>query len=548
MAGAPVGEAVDQPRVAVEVEDDGLAGGEQGVVGGVGQPVGVLGGGLQPHEVDDVDHPHLQVGQVAAQQVGGGQGLQGRHVAGAGQHHVGFASLVGAGPRQDAEAPGAVRHRVLHRHQVEHRLLARDHDVDVVPRAQAVVGHRQQRVGVRRQVHPHHGGLLVDHHVQEAGVLVAEPVVVLTPHVRAQQVVERGDRAPPRDVPAGLQPLGVLVEHRVDDVDERLVGVEQPVAPGEQVALQPALAQVLAEHLHHPAVGGEVLVGRQPLGHPRPVGDLEHRRQPVGVGLVGSEQPEVDRVGGDDVTQEPAEHPGRLGGGGGRRLDLGRVVAEVGQHQRLEQLAAVGVRVGAHPARPLWHQGVDLPGRGAVPVEELLGPVGAHPLLKGHQMVGVVAHPGQRHLVGAPGALHRVPVDLLGPGPPLGRTEDDHGPAVVGPGLDLGDLVEHRVQGLGHQPVGPRRVVTGDHVRAVAVPLHELEQLRLGDPRQHRRVGDLVPVEVQDGQDRAVPGRVEKLVGVPAGGQGGGLRLAVPDDAGDHQAGVVERGAVGVGQ
>ena len=36
----------------------------------------------------------------------------------------------------------------------------------------------------------------------------------------------------------------------------------------EQVALEPALALVFAEHLHHPPVGGEVIVGRDNLGRP----------------------------------------------------------------------------------------------------------------------------------------------------------------------------------------------------------------------------------------------------------------------------------------
>jgi hypothetical protein len=117
-----------------------------------------------------------------------------------------------------------------------------------------MVGNRQQSVGVRRQVHPDDLGLLVDHVVDEPGILVGESVVVLPPHMRGQQVVQRGDRRPPRDGAGGLEPLGVLVDHRVDDVDERLIAVEQPVPAGEQVALQPALAQMLGKHLHDPAV------------------------------------------------------------------------------------------------------------------------------------------------------------------------------------------------------------------------------------------------------------------------------------------------------
>src|SRR5712664_2235100 len=43
-------------------------------------------------------------------------------------------------------------------------------------------------------------------------------------------------------------------------------------------------------------------------------------------------------------------------------------------------------------------------------------------------------------------------------------------------------------------------------------------------------------------------GLIEEVVGVPGGGQRPGLRLAVADDAGDEQLGVVEGGAVRVRQ
>ena len=45
---------------------------------------------------------------------------------------------------------------------------------------------------------------------------------------------------------------------------------------------------------------------------------------------------------------------------------------------------------------------------------------------------------------------------------------------------------------------------------------------------------------MQDRQHRAVCGRIEKLVRVPRRGQRSGLRLAIADDAGDDEIGVVE--------
>ena len=82
----------------------------------------------------------------------------------------------------------------------------------------------------------------------------------------------------------------------------------------------------------------------------------------------------------------------------------------------------------------------------------------------------------------------------------------------------------------------------------VAVAAHQSVQLLVADAGQHRGVGDLVAVQVQDGQHAAVADRVEELVAVPAGGQRSRLGLAVADDAGDDQVGVVEGGPVGMRQ
>ena len=80
------------------------------------------------------------------------------------------------------------------------------------------------------------------------------------------------------------------------------------------------------------------------------------------------------------------------------------------------------------------------------------------------------------------------------------------------------DLVERRVERGGHLLVHRRRVVALDEVAARSrSPSSSASQLVVGDAGQHRRVGDLVAVEVQDRQHRAVARRVEELVGVPAG-------------------------------
>ena len=135
------------------------------------------------------------------------------------------------------------------------RLLSGNDQVDVIAASQTVIGHRQQAIGVGRQIDPNHVGFLVRDMIDEAGILMGKPIVILPPHLRCQQIIQRSDRLAPGNVPADLQPFRVLIEHRVDDVDERLVAGEQAMAPGEQVSLKPALAHVLAEHLHDAAIG-----------------------------------------------------------------------------------------------------------------------------------------------------------------------------------------------------------------------------------------------------------------------------------------------------
>src|SRR5205085_6824349 len=100
----------------------------------------------------------------------------------------------------------------------------------------------KKAIGIWRQIHPNNIGLLVHYVIDEPRILMGKAVVVLTPHVRREQVIERGDRAPPFDVTRDFQPLRVLVEHGIDDVNERFVTREKSVAAGEEVALQPALA------------------------------------------------------------------------------------------------------------------------------------------------------------------------------------------------------------------------------------------------------------------------------------------------------------------
>ena len=197
-------------------------------------------------------------------------------------------------------------------------------------------------------------GALVGDDIEEAGVLVREAVVVLPPDGRGDQQVQRGDIGAPGQLVAFLQPLGVLVEHRVDDVDEGLVGREEAVPAGQQVAFEPALERVLAEHLHDAAVGRQIAavgVLGEILAEPGLLGDLVDRVSRLEAFSSGPKTRKFSccrasmsrRKLPSDWVVPTSVVPGFSTCDG--------VVAEVRQAQRLAQQAAVGVRVGAHPPR-----------------------------------------------------------------------------------------------------------------------------------------------------------------------------------------------------
>ncbi len=149
----------------MEIEDDGLVGGKQRVKVAIAQPVGVLPCRHQSKQVNHVHKPHLQVGKLFSQNGGRRQRFFGDNVAAAGHHHVGNiglgAAVVVAGPVPNTDALGAVGYRLRHVEVLEVVLLVGDNHIDVVHAAEAVVGHREQAVGVGRKVNPHHVGAFI---------------------------------------------------------------------------------------------------------------------------------------------------------------------------------------------------------------------------------------------------------------------------------------------------------------------------------------------------------------------------------------------------
>ena len=65
--------------------------------------------------------------------------------------------------------------------------------------------------------------------------------------------------------------------------------------PGEQITFEPALAGMLGENFHHPAVRGEMIIFGDCFRQPCSSCGLEQSVEPVRCSLVGTDDAEVAR-------------------------------------------------------------------------------------------------------------------------------------------------------------------------------------------------------------------------------------------------------------
>ena len=149
----------------------------------------------------------------------------------------------------------------------------------------------------------------------------------------------------------------------------------------------------------------------------------------------------------------------------------------------------------------------------------------------------ILVHLRHRHLMGAPEAFDLVSVDLLGTGPSLGAAQDHHRPARplhLGARsarllLDAADFPDAVFQGRRHRLMHAGGIGAFDEIRLVAITAEQELQFVVRDAGENGGIGDLVAVQMQHRQHRAIASRIEELVRVPCGRQRPGFRLAVAD-------------------
>src|ERR1700733_4382695 len=140
---AAVAELVNERSVGMKVEDNRLVNGKQRIEIAIRKSVRMFALRHKPEKVDDVHETDFQITEALLQNCNRRERLHGCDIPGAGHHHIGIAAVIAGGPVPNADAFGAMLYGVLHRKVLEMLLLIGHDDVDIVARAQAMIGHTQ---------------------------------------------------------------------------------------------------------------------------------------------------------------------------------------------------------------------------------------------------------------------------------------------------------------------------------------------------------------------------------------------------------------------
>ena len=193
---------------------------------------------LKLHEIHHIYDPNFQIGNLLAKKVHRSQRLQGGNISGTGHDHIGLSAFVVTGPFSNPDTSCAMLDGRIHAEKLQTRLFPRDNSVDEISTSETFIRDNQQAIGIRRQINSDHFGFFVGHMINKPRALMRKSIVILPPHMGHQKIIEWGNGS---SVPGDLgsrhfHPLGMLVEHRIDKVNECFIAGEKSVTSSQQIA------------------------------------------------------------------------------------------------------------------------------------------------------------------------------------------------------------------------------------------------------------------------------------------------------------------------
>ena len=157
--------------------------------------------------------------------------------------------------------------------------------------------------------------------------------------------------------------------------------------------------------------------------------------------------------------------------------------------------------------------------------------------------------------MGAEGIFNCFAVHFFRACPALRRAQNNHRPNVIFRTvssahsiLDSFDIAIGQLQRFRHRLMHTAGFRAFHKVRLPAHTCKKLPQHVIRSTGQNGRIGNLVAVQMQNRQHRAIFVRIDKFVALPGSGQRTSFRFSIADHAGRNQIGIVKYRAKGMGQ
>ena len=226
-------------------------------------------------------------------------------------------------------------------------------------------------------------------------------------------------------------------------------------------------------------------------------------------------------------------------------LDINTILPEIRDYQIMQKLAAIGIRICPHALIALRSKLLQISTQRTILIEQLLRMIGLQPVFY-HLRMFRLGHV-DRNLMRTERALNVLAINDFRSGPSLRGAQHDHRPSralriagLTRMFLDCKNLLNDLVHGLSHEPVHRHRIIAFYKVRLPAIALQQVFQLFMRDSRKNRRISNLISIQMQNRQNRAIRDRIQELIGMPRRCQRPRFSFAIADHYGCDQARIIK--------
>lgn len=156
---------------------------------------------LERHQIHHIDYPYFQFRKMLPENLNSCNRFKRVYISRAGHHHIRLKAFIVTGPFPDAQTDHAMFDRRIHIEPLHFGLFSGHNYIDIISASQAMVSYRKQCIGIWLQINADNFCCFIGHNIQEPRILMAISVMILSPYMGCQQIIQRRNWVSPGQVP-----------------------------------------------------------------------------------------------------------------------------------------------------------------------------------------------------------------------------------------------------------------------------------------------------------------------------------------------------------